>query len=108
MSRVTVEKSDLDFATLIYEAVIYWQDFFFGRMLQESWDNAARDMKPRKKSSFNGKSFAGLPKSFSVKDVEQVLGISYKAARSQVSRWQAAGYVKRTKQGMYEKIQDTI
>ena len=28
-------------------AVLYWQDYFFGRQLQESWDNAKRDMKPR-------------------------------------------------------------
>jgi len=108
MSRVTVEKSDLDFATLIYEAIIYWQDFFFGRMLQESWDNAARDMKPRVKNSQNGFAYNNLPKQFTTKDVEQNLNISFKAASQQLGRWMNAGYVKRLKQGMYQKIQDTI
>ncbi|MBO4462820.1 MAG: hypothetical protein J5797_01325, partial [Prevotella sp.] len=103
-----VEKSDLEFSTLIYEAIIYWQDFFFGRMLQESWDNAERDMKPRVKNSQNSFAYNNLPRQFTLKDVEQDANLSYRAASSQVRRWVEAGIVKRVKQGVYQKIQDTI
>ena len=108
MDYVTVEDSDLEFATLIYDAVIYWQDFFFGRQLQESWDNANRDLKPRKKKTFNSFTFNNLPREFEVKDVANASKISPDAARVQIGRWMKAGYVKRTQRGRYQKIADTI
>ena len=103
-----VEKSDLDFASLIYEAVIYWQDYFFGRMLQDSWDNAQRDLKPRVKNSMNNFAYNNLPRQFTTKDVEAEARISYGAANKQAQRWAMAGMVKRIKQGIYQKIIDTI
>ena len=108
MKRVTVEDSDLEFATLIYDAVIYWQDFFFGRQLQESWDNANRDMKPRKRKTFNSFAYDDLPREFEVKDVADASKISPDAARMQIGRWMKAGFVKRTQRGKYQKIADTI
>ena len=108
MDYVTVEDSDLEFATLIYDAVIYWQDFFFGRQLQESWDNANRDMKPRPKRTFNTLSYNSLPREFAAKDVEEEAKISNNAARVQIARWIKAGFVKRTQRGKYQKIADTI
>ena len=104
MKVVKVEKSDLDFASLIYDAIIYWQDFFFGRQLQESWDNANRDMKPRPKRTFNTLSYNNLPRKFSIKDVEQEAHISSNAAGTQIDRWIKAGFVKRVERGVYEKI----
>ena len=103
-----VEKSDLDFATLIYDAVIYWQDYFFGRMLQESWDNANRDMKPRTNKSCNGQAYNQLPSTFTLKDVEDMARISSSAARKQVQRWMESGFIKRTARGSYEKIAKVI
>ena len=104
MKVVKVEKSDLDFASLIYDAIIYWQDFFFGRQLQESWENAKRDMKPRPKRTFNTLSYNNLPRKFSIKDVEQEAHISSNAAGTQIDRWIKAGFVKRVERGVYEKI----
>ena len=103
-----VEKSDLDFASLIYDAVIYWQDYFFGRMLQESWDNANRDMKPRTNKSCNGQAYNQLPSTFTLKDVEDMARISSSAARKQVQRWMESGFIKRTARGSYEKIAKVI
>ena len=108
MSRVTVEKSDLEFATLIYDAVIYWQDYFFGRMLQDSWENAERDIKPRVRNTFNSFAYNNLPKQFTLKDVEEEAKISYGAAGKQAQRWVAAGFAKRMKVGVYQKIKNTI
>ena len=103
-----VEKSDLDFATLIYEAIIYWQDFFFGRMLQDSWENAERDMKPRARNTMNNFAYNNLPKQFTTKDAEAELKISYVAAAKQLERWVSIGCIKRLKQGRYQKIIDTL
>ena len=41
--EVEVDDSDLQFATLIYDAVLYWQDRLFGRMLEDSWQNAENE-----------------------------------------------------------------
>ncbi|MBO4463116.1 MAG: hypothetical protein J5797_02855, partial [Prevotella sp.] len=103
-----VEKSDLEFSTLIYESVIYWQDFFFGRMLQESWDNANRDMKPRVRQSNNRQAYNQLPSTFSLKDVEELSQISYNAAKKQVQRWKESGFIKSGARGAYEKIAKVI
>ena len=105
---MVVEKSDLEFATLIYEAIIYWQDFFFGRMLQESWDNAARDMKPRVRNTQNSFAYNNLPRQFTTKDAEEMMDISYAAANKQILRWVESGFVKRLKQGKYQKIKDIL
>ena len=103
-----VEKSDLDFASLIYDAVIYWQDYFFGRQLQEAWDNASRDMRQRSRKTNNATAYLSLGKVFVFEDVEKALAVSQAAAGMQISRWVKAGCVKRLSKGKYEKIKDTI
>ena len=39
--------------TLMYDAVIWFQDYFFGQMLQDSWENARCEYVPRRKNSRN-------------------------------------------------------
>ena len=103
-----VEKSDLEFASLIYEAVIYWQDYFFGRMLQDSWDNAERDMKPRSRQTYNRKTYNQLPSTFTLNDLEEMAQISHDAAKKQVQRWKENGYIKSAARGSYEKMAKVI
>ena len=101
--EVEVDDSDLQFATLMYEAVIYWQDHFFGRMLQESWDNAEQDYKPRKHMSANDAVFAQLKNEFTTQDVIGRLNISKGGACAQLNRWVAQGLCERTAHGRYKK-----
>ena len=101
--QVTVDQSDLDFATLMFEAVIYWQDRFFGRMLQESWQNAENDYKPRVKNSQNDTVFAKLPAEFTTKQAQELMGISTAGASMQVARWVKEGKCEKTGHGMYKK-----
>ena len=101
--EVEVDDSDLQFATLMYEAVIYWQDHFFGRMLQESWDNAEQEYKPRKHMSANDAVFAQLKDEFTTQDVIGRLNISKGGACAQLNRWVAQGLCERTAQGRYKK-----
>ena len=101
--KVVIDQGDLDFATLMFEAVIYWQDRFFGRMLQESWTNAENDYKPRVRNTQNDGVFAKLPAEFTTKQVQEMLGISKGGASAQIGRWLKQGLCERSTRGMYRK-----
>ena len=101
--EVEVDDSDLQFASLMYEAVIYWQDHFFGRMLQESWENAEQEYKPRNRQSPNDGIFEQLKNEFTTQDVIGRLNISKGGACAQLNRWVAQGLCERTAQGRYKK-----
>ena len=102
--QLTVNDDDLRWATLMYDAVIWFQDYFFGQMLQDSWDNAAREYVPRRKNSKNADAYRDLPETFSIKEVQQVLDIEQTAAQKQCQRWQKHGFVERVQHGRYKKI----
>ncbi|MBP3786990.1 MAG: hypothetical protein ILA22_02480 [Prevotella sp.] len=102
--KLEVTDDDLKFSTLMYDAVIYYQDHFFGQMLQDSWDNAAREYVPRKKNSKNAEAYRSLPETFGVKDVMATLDIEDGPARQQCKRWVMHGFVERVRQGKYKKI----
>ena len=104
MEELTVTDDDLRWATVMYDAVVYWQDYFFGQMLQESWENAKRSFQPRKKTSRNAQMYAQLPEEFTTKETVGILGINEKAASQQISRWIQSGYIVRIAQGKYKKI----
>ena len=109
--EVTIDDSDLQFATVIYEAVIFWQDYYFGRMLSDSWQNAENEIQPRSNKSKNALAFTNLPKVFDENTVMNVLNINLVAARTQISRWKQAGYIKVVEDSRpksYEKIVDHI
>ena len=109
--RVDVNDEDLQFATVIYEAVIYWQDFFFGRMLQDTWEAAANDTQQRKRCSKANDDYAKLPKEFTVEDLQNLCDLENNAARKRVARWLSAGYVKKktnSRPAGYEKVLEAI
>jgi hypothetical protein len=102
--QLDITDDDLKFATLMYDAVIWFQDYFFGQMLQDSWDNAEREYVPRRKNSKNADAYRDLPEKFTAVDVKQVLDIELSAAQQQVRRWLTHGFIERIKQGRYKKI----
>jgi hypothetical protein len=109
--KIEINDDDLKFASIIYEAVIYWQDFFFGRMLQETWDAAANETQQRTRKSKANDEFALLPQEFTVDDVERVANLSYNAATKRINRWVSAAYVQlktRSKKAIYEKKVNAI
>ena len=67
MEELTVTDEDLRWATVMYDAVVFWQDYFFGQMLQESWENGKRSFQPRQKTSRNAQMYAQLPEEFTTK-----------------------------------------
>ena len=102
--QLEINDDDLKFSTLIYDAVIYFQDHFFGQMLQDSWDNAAREYVPRRKNSKNADAYRDLPETFLINDVMATLDIEKDAAHKQCQRWLKHGFVERVKQGKYKKL----
>ena len=102
--QLEINDDDLKFSTLIYDAVIYFQDHFFGQMLQDSWDNAAREYVPRRKNSKNADAYRDLPETFCINDVMAVLDIEKNSANQQCNRWLKHGFVERVKQGKYKKL----
>jgi hypothetical protein len=102
--KLDITDDDLKFSTLMYDAVIYFQDYFFGQMLQDSWDNAEREYVPRRKNSKNADAYRDLPEIFTVKDVQQLLDLEQFAALKQCQRWVTHGFTERVKRGKYKKI----
>ena len=92
--KVDIDDDDLRFASIIYEAVIYWQDYYFGRMLADSWRNAENEVQPRKRNSKAAQDYGCLPQEFDVQKVQDVLGLDLITARQRITRWQVAGYIK--------------
>ncbi len=101
--QLDITDDDLKFATLMYDAVIWFQDYFFGQMLLDSWENAKREYVPRRKNSKNAEAYAQLPETFSVNDVMRVLDIEQGAAMKQCQRWALHGFTERQKKGRYKK-----
>ena len=102
--NLDITDDDLKFATLIYDAVIFFQDHFFGQMLQDSWDNAAREYVPRRRNTKNAEAYKVLHETFCAKDVAELLSLEVDAARQQCQRWVKHGFIERIKQGKYKKI----
>ncbi len=104
IEELTVTDDDLQWATVMYDAVIYWEDYFFGQMLQESWDNAQRIFQPRVRTSRNAQLYAQLPDEFTTKEAVNVLGTTENATAKQLARWVKSGYIERKAQGKYKKL----
>ena len=105
--EVTIDEGDLQFASLMYDAVIYWQDLFFGRMLQESYDNAAEQVKPRVRLSANDQLFNALPTEFSFNELLQKMNVSQGGCSAQILRWVNLGILEKVSRGKYRKIVST-
>ena len=108
LDELTVTDDDLQWATVMYEAVLYWQDYFFGQMLQESWDNGKRCFQPRQRTSRNAQLYAQLPAEFTTKEAVRMIGTTDHAVTQQLSRWVKSGYIERKAQGRYKKLIEQI
>lgn len=105
--EVEVDDDDLQFAAIIYEAVIYWQDYFFGRMLSDSWQNAELELQQRKRNSQANDDFSALPTTFKSADIMNRTKLTETGTRTRISRWIRQGYivkVENTRPATYRKV----
>ena len=106
---LTIDQSDLDFAALCMDIILEMQDYYFGQMLQESWDNAERDMKPRRRQHHSVALYEQLAQEFKADDVAKVFGLKTSSAYVQVNRWLSDGLIEKTDvYGQYRKVSSTL
>lgn len=101
-----IKKSDLDFAEFIFDTIIYYQDIFFGRMLEDVWHNASNSFIVRKQSrtTRNQTLFESLPESFDAQQVMDLFSLNRSAVAMQCNRWQKLGWIQKTGIGVWKKI----
>ena len=106
-----IDDDDLKFASVIYEAIIFWQDYYFGRMLDDSWQNAENEVQPRKRNTKASEEFAKLPNEFTADDVAKLCDLEAGSAKQRVNRWMKAGYLSvksNTRPVIYKKIVNEV
>jgi len=79
---VTIEQHHLDFADLMCEIINKCEDALFGQLLQDMFDNEARDTQLRRVYDKTAKFYAMLPEEFTTQDVLKVFGYTKTAAAS--------------------------
>ena len=79
---VTIEPHHLDFADLMCEIINKCEDALFGQLLQDMFDNEARDTQLRRVYDKTAKFYAMLPDEFTTQDVLKVFGYTKTAAAS--------------------------
>jgi len=79
----------------MYEAVIYWQDYFFGARLLKSWQTADAEIQPRRVASKIKEIYGKLPEQFTTDDLV-ALGYEKTSVFTILSRWSIAGYIEDT------------
>lgn len=100
-----IKKSDLDFAEFIFDTVIYYQDIFFGQMLEDVWQNATNSFVVRKqtRTTRNQGLFESLPETFEAKNVIALFGCTQAAAGMQCNRWAKLGWISKIGKGIWKK-----
>ena len=104
--KLRITKQDLQFAELIGDFIYYMQIRQYGEMVRVALENQTRDFVPRQRQTRNADAFNKLPSEFTLKEAQNVLGLSYSAICSFLTRVASAGYVERIKQGAYKKIKN--
>ena len=106
--KVTVDKKDIAFAELIYDAVIYWQDHFFGKMLEDTWNDYENRIQVRNHKSKTVQVYALLPEVFTLQDVKKLNGTTESACRKLIENWKNSGYIVKSGNRYKKKITQII
>ena len=102
--KLRITQQDLDFAELIGDFLYYMQIRQYGTQIQNALENQSRDFIPmERKSKYDGL-YHKLPETFTLKDVMNVYGVSNNAASQHCFSLSKRGYIKRIKQGTYQKV----
>lgn len=101
-----ITKSDLEFAEFVFDTIIYYQDLFFGSMLEEVWANASNAfvMRRQTRTSRNQILFESLPQTFTIDTVMSMCGLTKSAAGMQCSRWTNLRWIKKISKGQWQKV----
>ena len=102
--KLRITKQDLQFAELIGDFIFYMQIRQYGTQIKNALENQTKDFIPmERKSKYDGL-YHKLPETFTLKDVMNVYGVSNNAASQHCFSLSKRGYIKRIKQGTYQKV----
>ena len=106
---VKIEQHHLDFADLMCEIINKCEDALFGQLLQDMFDNEARDTQLRRVYDKTAKFYAMLPDEFSTQDVMRVWGYSKIVNASQrIKSLERQCAVEKLEKGKYRKLAKAI
>lgn len=79
--KIEVTEDDLQFAELIYDGILYWQDNFFGTMISDALNLSDETMKQRAKKTVRGSEYLEkLPEEFKTSDAAKIFGVKLNVA----------------------------
>ena len=104
-----IEQHHLDFADLMCEIINKCEDALFGQLLQDMFDNEARDTQLRRVYDKTAKFYAMLPEEFTTQDVMNLWGYSNLAGASKrISKLEKDNIVEKVKNGHYKKLAKAV
>ena len=104
-----IEQHHLDFADLMCEIINKCEDALFGQLLQDMFENEARDTQLRRVYDKTAKFYSLLPEEFTTQDVVRVWGYSSNiAASSRISKLEKQNVVEQIVRGRYRKLAKAI
>ena len=102
---VKITNQHLEFATLMFEILFACEDYLFGQMWQEHYENEKNDIQPRITYDKTNEYFQSLPNEFTTQNVMDIWGYSSNAtASTRIKDFIDAGMVKKLSRGHYQKL----
>ena len=104
-----IEQHHLDFAELMCEIINKCEDALFGQLLQDMFDNEARDTQLRRVYDKTAKFYASLPEEFTTQDVMRTWGYNNLVnASRRVAQLEKDNVVEKVKNGQYRKLAKAV
>ena len=104
-----IEQHHLDFADLMCEIINKCEDALFGQLLQDMYDNEARDTQLRRVYDKTAKFYSMLPDEFTTQDVQRVWGYkSNVAASSKCNQFIKECIIEKLERGHFRKLANAI
>lgn len=104
-----IEQHHLDFADLMCEIINKCEDALFGQLLQDMYDNEARDTQLRRVYDKTAKFYTMLPEEFTTQDVMRVFGYTSNATASRKCKLLINQHViEKCQHGKYRKLATAI
>lgn len=106
---VKIEKHHLDFASFVFEVLLSCEDYLFGQMWQDYFDNEERDCQVRKVYDKTAEFFSLLPENFTTADVMNTWGYSSNTTASERCKQLClSGQARQIKRGQFVKLVTAI
>ena len=104
-----IEQHHLDFADLMCEIINKCEDALFGQLLQDMFENDARDTQLRRVYDKTAKFYAQLPDEFTTQDVMKICGYTKNDSASRKTKeWVRANVVEKLQKGVFRKLAKAI